>query len=34
MERNGRGLVITLDAPSDRIDVAVNHGIVTATGVY
>ena len=33
-KRNGHGLIITSDARTDRVNVAIDHGIVTATGVW
>lgn len=32
--RDGRSLVVTADAVTDRVDATVNQGIVTAVGVY
>lgn len=34
IQRNGHGLIITADALTDRVNVSVDHGTVTATGVW
>jgi hypothetical protein len=34
IERNGRGLAITLDARRDRVDARIDHGVVTSVAVY
>jgi hypothetical protein len=34
IKRDGHDQFITLDARSNRIDAAIDHGIVTATGVF
>lgn len=34
VERDGHGLTITADAQPNRVDAAINHGIVTAVGVF